>query len=364
MSLNFLDPGIRVNMTLDVKARVLYDNAFHPWKGDMMANRYEQFLGARPGIAVDLVDDSSSPFRVRTDEGFEFSISAEDFHNYYRKVGTSTPNRWSHLITDPDNGFVDSNEMTAVMDVVKSFEGAFQDFGKARSFVRDAARMIHEEPGLGPNKLKSCLEQSGYDSAMINDEELERLIALGENIRALLMEDSCAVVRLPTGANDDDYQPEPAGKEAKQTAKQAGKPSKKESAKPRRVAMKNAEVQVEGDILSITVDLSKEQGPSKSGKTLIVASSEGNKTIPGREEKIGLNIYRQESKKPARGRRATFKNVEMAVTDNILTLTIDLSKELGPSKSGKTIIIASTGGNQLVLGREEKIGLNVYKKID
>jgi hypothetical protein len=56
--------------------------------------------------------------------------------------------------------------------------------------------------------------------------------------------------------------------------------------------MKNMEMTVEGNTLIIKVDLSKDFGPSKSGKTIIVASSEGNVFVPEREEKIGLNIYR------------------------------------------------------------------------
>lgn len=56
------------------------------------------------------------------------------------------------------------------------------------------------------------------------------------------------------------------------------------------------------------------------------------------------------------------KNVQMAVVGNILTITVDLTKEFGPSSSGKTIIIASTEGNITVPEREEKIGLNVYRK--
>ena len=55
--------------------------------------------------------------------------------------------------------------------------------------------------------------------------------------------------------------------------------------------MKNVEFSVEGSILTIKIDLSKEFGPSSSGKNIIVASTEGNVTIPDREEKIGLNIY-------------------------------------------------------------------------
>ena len=57
--------------------------------------------------------------------------------------------------------------------------------------------------------------------------------------------------------------------------------------------MKNVDLSVEGTTLTIKIDLSKEFGPSSSGKTIIIASSEGNVTIPGREEKIGLNVYKK-----------------------------------------------------------------------
>jgi hypothetical protein len=57
------------------------------------------------------------------------------------------------------------------------------------------------------------------------------------------------------------------------------------------------------------------------------------------------------------------KNVEMKMEDNILTIKVDLTKEFGPSASGKTIIIASTEGNISIPDKENiKIGLNVYKK--
>jgi len=53
----------------------------------------------------------------------------------------------------------------------------------------------------------------------------------------------------------------------------------------------------------------------------------------------------------------------MKVDGNILTIKVDLTKEFGPSSSGKTIIIASTEGNIAIPEKEEvKIGLNVYKK--
>ncbi len=56
------------------------------------------------------------------------------------------------------------------------------------------------------------------------------------------------------------------------------------------------------------------------------------------------------------------KNVETKIEkNNVMTIKIDLTKTFGPSKSGKTIIIASTEGNQPV-GNGVVMGLNVYKK--
>jgi hypothetical protein len=57
--------------------------------------------------------------------------------------------------------------------------------------------------------------------------------------------------------------------------------------------MKNVEMSVEGTILTIKVDLSKQFGLSASEKNIIIASTEGNVTVPNRDEKIGLNVYRK-----------------------------------------------------------------------
>jgi hypothetical protein len=58
--------------------------------------------------------------------------------------------------------------------------------------------------------------------------------------------------------------------------------------------MQNVAVKVEGNKLVIEVDLTKELGPSSSGKTILIASSEGNANVPGHEGmKFGLNVYRK-----------------------------------------------------------------------
>jgi chemotaxis signal transduction protein len=61
--------------------------------------------------------------------------------------------------------------------------------------------------------------------------------------------------------------------------------------------MKNVEMNVEGDKLIIVVDLKQEFGLSSSGKSITIASTEGNVAIPNREEiKIGLNVYKPKPK--------------------------------------------------------------------
>jgi hypothetical protein len=61
--------------------------------------------------------------------------------------------------------------------------------------------------------------------------------------------------------------------------------------------MKNVQFKVQGHKLIITVDLNEEHGPSKSGKTIVIASTEGNVPLPGAAEdddtvRIGLNVYK------------------------------------------------------------------------
>jgi len=46
----------------------------------------------------------------------------------------------------------------------------------------------------------------------------------------------------------------------------------------------------------------------------------------------------------------------------VLTLEIDLTKNYGPSKSGKTMTCASTGGFKKVPGTAHSINLNVNMK--
>ena len=51
---------------------------------------------------------------------------------------------------------------------------------------------------------------------------------------------------------------------------------------------------LEGRILTIKIDITKELGPSASGKTILIATTEGNKSLPGVDGvKIGVNVYKR-----------------------------------------------------------------------
>jgi hypothetical protein len=58
--------------------------------------------------------------------------------------------------------------------------------------------------------------------------------------------------------------------------------------------MKNCEMKLTGTMLTITVDVSKDFGKSSSGKSVIIATTEGNISIPEKNDiKIGLNVYKK-----------------------------------------------------------------------
>lgn len=55
--------------------------------------------------------------------------------------------------------------------------------------------------------------------------------------------------------------------------------------------MENIKTKVEGNKLIIEVDLSYRGSVSTTGKSIRVASTEGNKKIEGTNLKMGINIY-------------------------------------------------------------------------
>lgn len=53
-------------------------------------------------------------------------------------------------------------------------------------------------------------------------------------------------------------------------------------------------VSADRTILTITIDLTQDFGPSSSGKSNIVASTKGNIEVPGKTDfRLGLNLFRK-----------------------------------------------------------------------
>lgn len=328
-----------------------------------MSQEHEQFLGSKPGLVVEVLDSTSSPYSLKTTDGFEFVVSAEDFNNFYRQVGGKTSSRWINLVSDPSNGLIDTEIVAPLIDLICHYNKAFNDYPKARSFLRWFMTRLTGSDEHFINKARKRLERDSGFPDIISDDELADLTKVGQKQKELLASEFFAEMSWPVG------KPSETTDDAVDSEKQI-KPKKppKESAQrttsvvaPR---MKNVELRVDDTVLTIVIDLSKDFGPSKSGRTNIVATTEGNKTVPGRDERIGMTVYRElDPKLLKKGAKDSFKNVKMQIDKEMLSISIDLSVEVGPSKSGKNMILATTGGNQLVFTRPEKIGLNVYRQI-
>lgn len=72
--------------------------------------------------------------------------------------------------------------------------------------------------------------------------------------------------------------------------------------------MKNITMKVEKDILTITVNLKKPIGKSASGKSWMLATTEGNKEISdGGGAKIGLNVYKPVNEENSKAKKKSKK---------------------------------------------------------
>jgi hypothetical protein len=57
--------------------------------------------------------------------------------------------------------------------------------------------------------------------------------------------------------------------------------------------MENITMTKEGNTLIVKIDLAKNMGPSRTGKTMVIASTQGNISVPGDPAiKLGVNCYK------------------------------------------------------------------------
>ena len=67
----------------------------------------------------------------------------------------------------------------------------------------------------------------------------------------------------------------------------------KSKSQKRRLAMRNIDLNIDGQILTITIKIDEQGAASASGKSAVVATTEGNVQLPGTDLKLGLNLYRR-----------------------------------------------------------------------
>ena len=63
--------------------------------------------------------------------------------------------------------------------------------------------------------------------------------------------------------------------------------------------MNNPEMKLNGSILTKTVDISKEFGRSSSGMSIIIGSTEGNVSVPEKEQRSQLKLIIWEAESSA-----------------------------------------------------------------
>lgn len=139
---------------------------------------------------------------------------------------------------------------------------------------------------------------------------------------------------------------------------------------------KNIRLHFDHHSLYLSCDLSKDFGASSSGKTIVIASSCGNKALGKSNAYLGLNLFVKSLEK----RELTSKGVQKLqkdtyepvgtsglswrIEDDGVTLCIKLDFDAAtekPAGSGKSILLFSTLGNKPIGDTGIMCGLNCYR---
>lgn len=141
---------------------------------------------------------------------------------------------------------------------------------------------------------------------------------------------------------------------------------------------KNLRMMVVQSVLFLYCDLSKDCGASSSGKSVLISTSSGNKPLGKSSAFLGLNIFTKSLDKRDLSSTATealrttsFTDVgdgcQWRIEEDGVTLCIrvdftTIQKRLGAS--GKSMLLATTGGNKPIGGTGLICGLNCYHPVD
>lgn len=131
----------------------------------------------------------------------------------------------------------------------------------------------------------------------------------------------------------------------------------------------NVIMDVDGDMVSLVMDLTADHGPTSTGKNRRVATTSGNTSILA-GLKLGVNLYdpipaRESvpmSMLPDQPDTPIGSNLVLSVDGGVATITFDSGQDLGPTTSGKGRRVAMTGGNITIAGGL-KLGINCYDPV-
>lgn len=125
-------------------------------------------------------------------------------------------------------------------------------------------------------------------------------------------------------------------------------------------------------ILRGEVDLSVRLGRSQSGKSTLIATTHGNVHLPYNEDMVmSLNVFRYPDlmwkNNPHRlPNKSPLGNIRFTVRGEKLKFSVDLSRELAVSQSGKSMVIATTGERAILVSkapRRIELILDVYRPL-
>lgn len=135
--------------------------------------------------------------------------------------------------------------------------------------------------------------------------------------------------------------------------------------------MENVSLHYYRNLLKGEVDLSVTIGRSQSGKSTIIATSHGAVELPYNEDKMmSLTVFRYPDRSYTMQQRphsSPVGNVRFSVRNGKLDFSVDLTAELAVSKSGKSMVIATTGERGIFVSSPPKrimLILNVYRPIE
>lgn len=139
---------------------------------------------------------------------------------------------------------------------------------------------------------------------------------------------------------------------------------------------KNVRIGLEDRTLYLACDLSKDYGVSSTGKSIVIASSCGNKPLGKSNAFLGLNLFAKSLEKRQLNSKAVEKlqkdifepvgtsGLSWRIEDDGVTLCIKLDFDAAtekPAGSGKSILLFSTLGNKVIAETGIMCGLNCYR---